>query len=101
MPNNPSERQSRRNLREYRADEQKYAQAAVRFIEAIERGTAIIPLPQPGGEIQMRGGVAFYRALAGDLYHAKVISIDMDGAVIDVIVPGVEERLRLTRIPIR
>lgn len=84
-------------------DDQKYAQATIRFIEAIERGTAVIPLPQPGGEIEMRGGVAFYRALAGDLYFAKVCSVEPGGrfAIIDVTIPGVAEPVRLTRITIR
>lgn len=40
-----------------------------------------------------------YRAIAGDVYDAQIISRRLDGTVdIDVIVPGCSDPVRLTRI---
>lgn len=77
----------------------KTAAAALRFLQSIELGTAVI--------IEGNGFVGFhtdgriiYRSLSGDSYPAKIVAGPTHNNMIDVdvTVPGCAEPVRLTRI---
>lgn len=75
------------------------AAAAVRFMQSIERGTAVLDCQ---GHAERRSDDrVIYRALAGEFYPANIIGHRLDGTVdLDVFVPDVHDPVRLTRIRI-
>lgn len=77
------------------------AKAALAFAESIERGTAAIDCRGSaiGTGIVKAGAAVKYRALAGEVYDAKIVFVRADGCVdLDVFTPGGANPLRLTRI---
>lgn len=97
------------NLRIIHYDRRKQAAAFMQLMEGIEAGTAMVKVPAPdgfaGGLSTAVGTQVRYRAMAGDsVYDAVIVAVrdlGKDSAVlidIDVIVPGVSEPMRLTKV---
>lgn len=71
--------------------------AALNGEPSFEPGTAMISAVD-GAELKM-GDAVRYRALAGEVYGAKIVFVrNPDVVDIDVFLPGCQEALRLTRI---
>lgn len=69
------------------------ARGALKLIDDM-RGTAIIP----NGHAVMRGSTVHYRALAGDVYSARIVAIADGRCVIDVDLPGCVDPVRLANV---
>lgn len=80
------------------------ARAALQLIESFERGTAVVAIPDGHGSAYLRGGVCYYRSMAGDVYQATVTrywSNDLALADIDVHLPNVHDPVHLRGIRIK
>lgn len=79
------------------------ARAALEFFRNVENGTAIVTLPDRDGVMtEKTDGLGFYKALAGDVYVARIVAYTGNGiALIDVAVPGCDEPVRLSGIKVR
>lgn len=77
--------------------------AALKFFRGVEAGTAVVTIPDVDGVMaEKNDGMGFYKALAGDVYVARIVLRDGPGtATIEVAVPGVHEPVRLSRIKVR
>lgn len=80
------------------------ARGALKLLDAFELGMAIIPVTRAAIDsdgVTTPAGInrVIYRALAGEVYEAKIISVRAPNLVdIDVLIPGCSEPVRLTKV---
>lgn len=94
------------NIAPVSPERREEARAALQQLESFENGTAIDFIPfDRGGTCVKVGDEVYYKSISGVAYNAVLTDIMFEGeevvVAVDVIIPGCDKPLHLTKIKYR